>query len=103
MGKLLSSSGLENVYLTMALQGDYSFASTIDDYDLSVLYNDVKRLGYKENIVDALFQAFHIINPFFTFQLVYSLEKYKDLLNIEVGNVNVYFIILCILLLWSVV
>ena len=78
MGKLLSSSGLENVYLTMALQGDYSFASTIDDYDLSVLYNDVKRLGYKENIVDALFQAFHIINPFFTFQLVYSLEKYKD-------------------------
>ena len=39
MGKLLSSTSLENEYITMALNGDYSFVKKVDEYDISVLFN----------------------------------------------------------------
>lgn len=78
MGKLLSSTSLENEYITMAMNGDYSFVKEIDEYDISVIFNDVKRMNYREDVVDALFQAFQEENPFFAFQLVYKNEKYKE-------------------------
>lgn len=78
MGKLLSSTELENEYITRALRGDYSFVDAIDAYDINVIFNDLERMSNKEQVIDAMFSALQKKFPIFAFYLVSKIEKYKN-------------------------